>query len=110
MACRCARGLESPQLATDMLLDGEYQPLFCSDVWAWGQLALQMTGGEQPQEHVRLLNTKEYLEELEQGVDDPLNSPGQKAHFTYLMSLAACDAPADYADQVSVMKCFANIL
>ena len=51
---RCAIGLESPQLATDMLLGGKYQPLFTSDMWALGQLGLRLTGRQQPEEHRRL--------------------------------------------------------
>lgn len=101
MACRCAVGLESPQLAADMLLDGEYQPLFGSDVWALGQLALTLVVGSQPPEHVRLQNTQEYLHELEQGTHDLTRSPGHKACATYLMDLAADVPPPDYADEVT---------
>ena len=84
-----------------MLLDGEYQPLFASDVWALGQLALVLTGGSQPQEHVRLQNTQEYIQELQQGTQDLTRSPGHKACATYLMHLADDPPPPDYADEVT---------
>ena len=84
-----------------MLLDGEYQPLFASDVWALGQLALVLAGGSQPKEHVRLQNTQEYIQELQQGTQDLVRSPGHKACATYLMHLADDIPPPDYADEVT---------
>ena len=86
MACRCAVGHESPQLAIDMLMCVDYQPHFCSDVWALEQLASALTGGSQPEEHVRLQNTQEYIQELAQGTHDLTSSPGHTAYATYLTS------------------------
>lgn len=101
-ACRCAIGLESPQLATDLLLDGHYQPLFASDVWALGQLGLGLARGKQPEEHVRLQDSREYLQELELGIHDLTSSPGHKACGVYLMDLAQNKAAVNYGNQVSL--------
>lgn len=97
---RCGLGIESPQLANDMLVDGQYQPLFCSDVWAFGLLALELTGGSKPAEHTTLV--EEYLEEVRQQGHNPTTSPCQTKLFTYLMDLAAEQPPEDYADQIKL--------
>ena len=100
MTCRCGPGLETPQLAQDLLLDGEYQPLFPSDVWALGLLMLDLAGGKRPAEHIRLLYSPDYLQEVQQGSKDPRNNPGQKANLTYLMHQVDGTSSRDYADQV----------
>lgn len=94
---RCGLGIESPQLATDMMLDGKYQPLFSSDVWAFGLLALELAGGSKPAEHSRLV--KEYLR---QRGHHHTTSPAQNDMYTYLMDLAAEDPPEDYANQIKL--------
>jgi hypothetical protein len=94
--------LESPQLATDLLLDGHYQPLFASDVWALGQLGLGLAGGKQPEKRVRLQDSREYLQELEQGTNDLTSSPGHKACGVYLVDLAQNKAAVNYGSQVSL--------
>ena len=97
---RCGLGIESPQLATDITLDGKYQPLFSSDMWAFGLLALELAGGSQPAEHAQLV--KEYLQEAKQHGHNPNIPPVQKNLYTYLMGLAADDPPEDYADLIKL--------
>ena len=48
-----------------MLVDGEYQPLFCSDVWAFGLLPLELAGSIKPAEHAQIV--EEYLEVRKHG-------------------------------------------
>ena len=90
-------GLESPELATDMLLDGKYQPCCSSDMWAFGLLALELTGGSKPAQHQQLM--EEYLE---QHGHDTITCPAQKRFFTYLMDVVDNDAVGDYADQIKL--------
>lgn len=84
-----------------MLLEGEYQPLFTSDVWALGQLGLILIGGKQPKEHRRLQNSKKYIQELENGTYDLTCSPGHKACADYLTQPTIDDNAPNYGDQVS---------
>lgn len=97
---RCGLGIESPQLVTDILLDGEYQPLYSSDVWAFGLLALDLIGGSMPAQHSKLM--EEYLEEVRRREDKPTTSLAQTKLFTYLMDLAADEPPEDYALQIKL--------
>ena len=101
-AChRCAIGLESPELATGLLVDRKYQPLYESDVWALGQLGLVLAGGSQPEEHIRLQQTHEYMEEMRLGIQDLTCTPGHRACAEYLMALSCHDDSVNYGAQVS---------
>lgn len=73
MYVQCGLGLESPELATDMLQDGKYQPYYSSDMWAFGLLALELTGGSKPAEHSQLM--EEYLDDHRQPGHDPSICP-----------------------------------
>ncbi len=67
-----------------------------------GAAGLGLAGGKQPEEHVRLQNSREYLQELEQDTNDLTPSPGHKACALYLLDLAQNKAAVNYGDQVSL--------
>lgn len=96
--CRCARGLESPELARALLEgEGTYQPDFPIDIWAFGQLILNMVGATLPPAHTAQLHSPAYLEGLKRSSDHPKDVPGLAAHLRYIASLIETD---EYADQV----------
>lgn len=53
---------------------------------------------------MRLQNSREYLQELEQGTNDLTSSPGHKACSAYLMDLAQNKAAVIYGSQVSLAR------
>ena len=69
-------------------------------MWAFGLLALELTGGSKPAQHQQLV--EEYLEAPGQYGHDAITSPAQKQLFTYLMDLVVDDAHGDYADQIKL--------
>lgn len=84
-----------------MLLDGEYQPLYESDLRALGQLGLVLAGGKQPDEHIRLQQLLEYVQEMRLGIQDLTRTPGHKACAQYLMALSSDPNTVNYGDQVN---------
>ena len=93
--------MESPQLARCILKDGSYQPLCSSDVYALGQLSLEVVGGHRAQAHEDLLNSPDFLEEVRQGRPDPTQAPAMRRHLTYLRHRLS--DPVNYADQVLLL-------
>lgn len=100
MLFRCAAGYESPETALDLLQDGCYQPYFCADVWALGQLMLEATGGAQPKAQVKLQKSQQYIEEVTNGIMDLSKASGRRKHMQYLNDLLADQSKIDCADQV----------
>ena len=91
-------------MAKAYLVDARYKPLFSSDVWALGLVMLEVVGGRKPQQHLDVLSSQEYLEELsdeERGdPSDPDEAPGQYHHLKYLSDKLTDAAQPDYADEV----------
>ena len=102
--CRVGATLKSPQLAKQVLSQGEYQPCFSTDVWALGLLLLQLTAGSIPPKHYNLLAAPDYHQECANPASQPTMGPGKKAHFTYLSSRLDSNV-TDYADEVRLAAC-----
>lgn len=94
--CRCARGSEFPELAKALLTgNGNYQPDFPIDIWAFGQLILELLKARLPEAHTAVLQDQAYLDGL-QSSDNPRQVPGLRAHLEYLATLEE----HNYAQQV----------
>lgn len=86
-------------MAQSLLQHGRYHPQFSSDIWALGQLMLQVIGGGIPEAQWQLQNSIDYLNEVEQGYSCPTQHPGQRKHLEYLSDLLSA-GNTDYAAQV----------
>lgn len=91
--------MESPHLASSLLKNGWYTPLFATDVWALSQLMLQLVRGSRPQPHTDLLFSPGFQREMLQPCHDLSAMPAIQAHFSYLSELVS-DGQRDYAEQV----------
>lgn len=95
----CARGSEFPELAKALLTgNGNYQPDFPIDIWAFGQLILELLKARLPEAHTAVLQDQAYLDGL-QSSDNPRQVPGLRAHLEYLATL---EESHNYAQQVVI--------
>ena len=81
---------------------GTYPVMGPIDMWAFGQMMLELTGSLQPPAHQHFTHSPAFKEEMNQCLpfDDP-DSPLQRAHLQYLAALCAPACPAmSYADEV----------
>ncbi len=105
MQCRCAVGLESPETARCFLNYGKYPVIAPVDAWEIGLLLIDLTESSRPEDHHRILMSKEFIQAMTDGVQDPRQSVGQMANLEYLSGLREgakkpgfCNTA--YADQV----------
>ena len=57
--CRQAYGLESPEAALEFKTRGYYTPCLAGDIWAFGQLLIDLLGARQPEEHEELTGNQD---------------------------------------------------
>lgn len=98
LCCRIAFGVESPDLAAMLIKHGRYMPRAAWDLWALGLLALDLVGGERPEDHRDVLLAPVYMAEAMAGIRDPLGLPGQRGQMEYLAAHVTHES--SYADKV----------
>ena len=109
--CRCGVGIESPEMAEAFLRTSTYPPDGCMDIWAFGQLMLQLVGSSRPVEHDAKLRACMHPACSHPGSNGPDGShPGSKVpdamldYLKYLADFTDSSVPVDtYAKQVSAM-------
>ena len=97
---RVSGGIESPEIAKKWLQSGTYPVIAALDMWAFGQMMMELTGSLQPADHPSITTDPAFHQELSKGLypDDP-ESPRQRQHLEYLAGLCAQGMTA-YSDQV----------
>ena len=106
-ACRLAGGIESPEIAKKILETGSYPLIPPMDVWALGQMLLELTDSCQPPSQRHFTTSPEFKQELDASLDaNDSNSPWQLQHLQYLADLCKPEiATTAYADQVHMPAC-----
>ena len=64
---------------------------------------LELVGGCKPQQHLDVLSSQDYLEEVDEGRGDPTDpedAPGKNRLLQYLSDLLTDPGQPDYADEV----------
>ena len=103
--CRCAVGLESPEVANAVLADGAYHPDPAIDMWQFGMFVVGLLGGDLPEAHTGLYTSAGWNKAIDcvnahQGIDI-LGLPIMVKHLQHLQDLKV--SGVHYPSQVTAM-------
>lgn len=90
LSYRCCKGLESPELAKALLSEeGNYQPRYALDIWAFGHFIVSLLGGRKPEGHTAVLTHPDWVEALGKRSRNPKKVPGIEHIWNTLLACRA---------------------
>ena len=105
--CTCAAFIklyshESPEVADQFVIEGQYQGHPCLDVWAMGHCIMLMMRGRRPTYHARIVQNLEYQQEIKSPFEDLSKMPACLDNLQYLQSLIKNDLPYEVRPRYSL--------